>query len=106
MYNIRHSKENQVGELFMYMDQMASRNKFDAMYEVWYFKENQLRNLNLYKVSFEDRDHMAARDIYINYLHPHSIPPKGSASVSNHCNGETSISFSVEILDFLGNQDF
>eukprot|EP00835_Amoeboradix_gromovi_P001749 NODE_86_length_22163_cov_0.379442.p12 type:complete len:125 gc:universal NODE_86_length_22163_cov_0.379442:5464-5090(-) len=53
-----------------------------------------------------DRDHMAARNIYIKYIHPYSIPPQGSESVSDHCNGETSISFSVEILDFLGNQDF
>eukprot|EP00835_Amoeboradix_gromovi_P007097 NODE_1058_length_1626_cov_0.218075.p1 type:complete len:108 gc:universal NODE_1058_length_1626_cov_0.218075:1090-767(-) len=53
-----------------------------------------------------DRDHMAARNIYIKYLHPYSIPPQGSESMSYHCNGETSISFSVEILDFLGNQDF
>eukprot|EP00835_Amoeboradix_gromovi_P006195 NODE_684_length_5217_cov_0.512505.p4 type:complete len:126 gc:universal NODE_684_length_5217_cov_0.512505:463-840(+) len=54
-----------------------------------------------------DRDHMAARKIYIKYLHPCSIPPQGSESVSNRCNGASSIaSFSVEILDFLGNQDF
>eukprot|EP00835_Amoeboradix_gromovi_P001210 NODE_50_length_27150_cov_0.307308.p15 type:complete len:125 gc:universal NODE_50_length_27150_cov_0.307308:1957-1583(-) len=53
-----------------------------------------------------DRDHMAARNIYIKYLHPYSIPPQRGESVSNHCNGESSISFSVEILDFLGNQDF
>eukprot|EP00835_Amoeboradix_gromovi_P004357 NODE_334_length_10694_cov_0.301180.p5 type:complete len:125 gc:universal NODE_334_length_10694_cov_0.301180:7436-7810(+) len=53
-----------------------------------------------------DRDHMAARNIYIKYMHPYSIPPQGSESVSDHCNGATSISFSVEILDFLGNLDF
>eukprot|EP00835_Amoeboradix_gromovi_P005533 NODE_528_length_7173_cov_0.249929.p7 type:complete len:104 gc:universal NODE_528_length_7173_cov_0.249929:3195-3506(+) len=53
------------------------------------------------------RDHMAARNIYIKYLHPYSIPPQGSESVSNHCNGASSIaSFSVEILNFLGNQGF
>eukprot|EP00835_Amoeboradix_gromovi_P001925 NODE_98_length_21025_cov_0.475055.p14 type:complete len:112 gc:universal NODE_98_length_21025_cov_0.475055:1799-2134(+) len=69
--------------------------------------KNQLRHLTLCKVSFENRDHMAARNIYIKYLHPYSIPPYGSAGVSNHCNGASSIaSFSVEILDFLGNQDF
>eukprot|EP00835_Amoeboradix_gromovi_P003755 NODE_260_length_12610_cov_0.413076.p10 type:complete len:110 gc:universal NODE_260_length_12610_cov_0.413076:1946-1617(-) len=50
-----------------------------------------------------DRDHMAARNIYIKCLHPYSIPPQGSESVSDHCNGETSISFSMEIHDFLGN---
>eukprot|EP00835_Amoeboradix_gromovi_P003224 NODE_204_length_14945_cov_0.251313.p10 type:complete len:167 gc:universal NODE_204_length_14945_cov_0.251313:12650-12150(-) len=44
-----------------------------------------------------DRDHMAARNIYIKYIYTYSIPPKGSASVSNHCNGESSTaSFSVE----------
>eukprot|EP00835_Amoeboradix_gromovi_P002211 NODE_120_length_18891_cov_0.302682.p9 type:complete len:125 gc:universal NODE_120_length_18891_cov_0.302682:17782-17408(-) len=53
-----------------------------------------------------DRDHMAARNIHIKYIQTNSIPPQGSESVSDHCNGETSISFSVEILDFLGNQDF
>eukprot|EP00835_Amoeboradix_gromovi_P002318 NODE_129_length_18551_cov_0.317039.p8 type:complete len:166 gc:universal NODE_129_length_18551_cov_0.317039:5134-4637(-) len=53
------------------------------------------------------RDHMAARNIYIKYLHPYSIPPQGSASVSNHCNGASrTASFSVEILGFLRNQDF
>eukprot|EP00835_Amoeboradix_gromovi_P000071 NODE_1_length_95616_cov_0.657642.p71 type:complete len:129 gc:universal NODE_1_length_95616_cov_0.657642:16954-17340(+) len=35
-----------------------------------------------------DRDHMAARKIYIKYLYPYSIPPQGSASVSSHCNGD------------------
>eukprot|EP00835_Amoeboradix_gromovi_P003288 NODE_211_length_14581_cov_0.368941.p6 type:complete len:123 gc:universal NODE_211_length_14581_cov_0.368941:10639-10271(-) len=54
-----------------------------------------------------DRDHTAARNIYIKYLHPCSIPPQCSASVSNHYNRFTgTASFSVEILDFLGNQDF
>eukprot|EP00835_Amoeboradix_gromovi_P005100 NODE_448_length_8440_cov_0.772329.p6 type:complete len:139 gc:universal NODE_448_length_8440_cov_0.772329:7496-7080(-) len=54
-----------------------------------------------------DRDNMAARNIYIKYLHPYSIPPQGSESVSNHSNEASCIaSFSVEILDFLGNQDF
>eukprot|EP00835_Amoeboradix_gromovi_P004036 NODE_293_length_11597_cov_0.181771.p7 type:complete len:126 gc:universal NODE_293_length_11597_cov_0.181771:4128-3751(-) len=54
-----------------------------------------------------DRDHMAARNIYIKYMHPYSIPPQGSESVSNRCNRASSIaSFSVEILDFLGNQEF
>eukprot|EP00835_Amoeboradix_gromovi_P002053 NODE_107_length_19843_cov_0.502077.p15 type:complete len:103 gc:universal NODE_107_length_19843_cov_0.502077:16181-15873(-) len=50
-----------------------------------------------------DRDHMTARNIYIKYMHPYSIPPQGSESLSNHCDGASSIaSFSVEILDFLG----
>eukprot|EP00835_Amoeboradix_gromovi_P000315 NODE_10_length_47437_cov_0.363429.p33 type:complete len:114 gc:universal NODE_10_length_47437_cov_0.363429:18902-19243(+) len=54
-----------------------------------------------------DRDHMAARSIYIKYMHPYSIPPQGSKSVSNHSNGASgTASFSVEILDFLRNQDF
>eukprot|EP00835_Amoeboradix_gromovi_P003202 NODE_202_length_14999_cov_0.270067.p10 type:complete len:126 gc:universal NODE_202_length_14999_cov_0.270067:7341-6964(-) len=54
-----------------------------------------------------DRDHMVARNIHIKYLHPYSIPPQGSENVSNHCNGAFSIaSFSLEILDFLGNEDF
>eukprot|EP00835_Amoeboradix_gromovi_P004514 NODE_355_length_10246_cov_0.288263.p6 type:complete len:119 gc:universal NODE_355_length_10246_cov_0.288263:507-863(+) len=55
----------------------------------------------------DNRDLMAARNIHIKYIHPYSIPPQGSASVSNHCNGASSIaSFSAEILNFLGNQDF
>eukprot|EP00835_Amoeboradix_gromovi_P000419 NODE_14_length_42432_cov_0.433799.p24 type:complete len:114 gc:universal NODE_14_length_42432_cov_0.433799:37033-37374(+) len=54
-----------------------------------------------------DRDHMAARNKYIKYIHPYSIPPRYTESMSNYCNGVSSIaSFSVEILDFLGNQDF
>eukprot|EP00835_Amoeboradix_gromovi_P004290 NODE_325_length_10950_cov_0.271864.p7 type:complete len:114 gc:universal NODE_325_length_10950_cov_0.271864:3640-3299(-) len=54
-----------------------------------------------------DGDHMAARNIYIKYLHPYLIPPQGSESVSDHCNRFISTaSFSVEILDFLGNQKF
>eukprot|EP00835_Amoeboradix_gromovi_P005414 NODE_505_length_7533_cov_0.471886.p7 type:complete len:126 gc:universal NODE_505_length_7533_cov_0.471886:4955-4578(-) len=54
-----------------------------------------------------DRDHMAARNIYIKYMHPYSTSPQGSESVSNHGNGFTGIaSLSVGILDFLGNQDF
>eukprot|EP00835_Amoeboradix_gromovi_P003167 NODE_199_length_15263_cov_0.256331.p8 type:complete len:119 gc:universal NODE_199_length_15263_cov_0.256331:8610-8254(-) len=53
-----------------------------------------------------DRDHTAARNIHIEYLHPYSILPQISASVSNRRNGASSItSFSVEILGFLGNQD-
>eukprot|EP00835_Amoeboradix_gromovi_P003794 NODE_264_length_12431_cov_0.389556.p7 type:complete len:101 gc:universal NODE_264_length_12431_cov_0.389556:411-109(-) len=53
-----------------------------------------------------NRDHMTARNLY-KYIHPYSIPPQGSASVTNHCNGVFSTaSFSVGILDFLGNQDF
>eukprot|EP00835_Amoeboradix_gromovi_P000190 NODE_6_length_48303_cov_0.387022.p22 type:complete len:123 gc:universal NODE_6_length_48303_cov_0.387022:31431-31063(-) len=35
-----------------------------------------------------DRDHMAARNIYIKYMYPYSIPPQGSESVSSHCNGD------------------
>eukprot|EP00835_Amoeboradix_gromovi_P003896 NODE_276_length_12087_cov_0.626376.p7 type:complete len:125 gc:universal NODE_276_length_12087_cov_0.626376:2566-2940(+) len=70
-------------------------------------KKTNLETYTCTKCHLEiDRDHMAARNIYIKYMHPCSIPPQGSESVSNHCNGETSISFSVEILDFLGNQDF
>eukprot|EP00835_Amoeboradix_gromovi_P006542 NODE_790_length_4224_cov_0.400727.p3 type:complete len:116 gc:universal NODE_790_length_4224_cov_0.400727:3472-3819(+) len=54
-----------------------------------------------------DRDHMAARNIYIKYMHPYLIPTQASESVSNRCNRASSIaSFSVEILDFLGNQEF
>eukprot|EP00835_Amoeboradix_gromovi_P000739 NODE_27_length_33950_cov_0.349739.p18 type:complete len:116 gc:universal NODE_27_length_33950_cov_0.349739:29898-30245(+) len=54
-----------------------------------------------------DRDRMAARNIYIKYMHRYSIPPQGSESVSYPYNGASSIaSFSVEILNFLGNQDF
>eukprot|EP00835_Amoeboradix_gromovi_P001492 NODE_68_length_23780_cov_0.251003.p11 type:complete len:125 gc:universal NODE_68_length_23780_cov_0.251003:18495-18121(-) len=70
-------------------------------------KKNNLETYTCTNCHLEiDRDHMAAKNIYINYLHPCSIAPQGSESVSNHCNGETSISFSVEILDFLGNLDF
>eukprot|EP00835_Amoeboradix_gromovi_P000344 NODE_11_length_46995_cov_0.451872.p27 type:complete len:125 gc:universal NODE_11_length_46995_cov_0.451872:31742-32116(+) len=70
-------------------------------------KKNNLETYTCTNCRLEiDRDHMAARNIYIKYLHPYLIPPQGSESVSDHCNGETSISFSVEILDFLGNLDF
>eukprot|EP00835_Amoeboradix_gromovi_P004315 NODE_328_length_10919_cov_0.472828.p11 type:complete len:115 gc:universal NODE_328_length_10919_cov_0.472828:8942-8598(-) len=33
-----------------------------------------------------DRDHMAARNIYIKYLHPYSIQPQGTEGLSTHCN--------------------
>eukprot|EP00835_Amoeboradix_gromovi_P001019 NODE_39_length_29903_cov_0.529057.p20 type:complete len:104 gc:universal NODE_39_length_29903_cov_0.529057:14824-14513(-) len=42
-----------------------------------------------------DRDHMAATNIYIKYLHPYSIPPQGSESVSNHCNGDLTLLVSL-----------
>eukprot|EP00835_Amoeboradix_gromovi_P004122 NODE_303_length_11391_cov_0.177028.p7 type:complete len:108 gc:universal NODE_303_length_11391_cov_0.177028:6653-6330(-) len=49
---------------------------------------------------------MAARNIY-KYMYPYSISPQGSASVTNYCNGFTSIAnFYVEILDYPGNQRF
>eukprot|EP00835_Amoeboradix_gromovi_P001141 NODE_45_length_27728_cov_0.328387.p23 type:complete len:100 gc:universal NODE_45_length_27728_cov_0.328387:19030-19329(+) len=41
------------------------------------------------------RDHMAERNIYIKYLHPYSIPPQGSESVSDHCNGDLALSVSL-----------
>eukprot|EP00835_Amoeboradix_gromovi_P000715 NODE_26_length_35450_cov_0.398320.p25 type:complete len:120 gc:universal NODE_26_length_35450_cov_0.398320:21474-21833(+) len=42
-----------------------------------------------------DRDHMAARNIYIKYLYPYLIPPQGSESVSNHCNGDLALLVSL-----------
>eukprot|EP00835_Amoeboradix_gromovi_P006313 NODE_720_length_4814_cov_0.354613.p4 type:complete len:126 gc:universal NODE_720_length_4814_cov_0.354613:2905-3282(+) len=77
-------------------------------YKVWYSRETNLETYTCTKCHLKiDRDHMAARNIYIKYMHPYSIPPQGSESVSNHCNGASSIaSFSVEIVDFLGNQVF
>eukprot|EP00835_Amoeboradix_gromovi_P002189 NODE_118_length_18907_cov_0.436251.p6 type:complete len:131 gc:universal NODE_118_length_18907_cov_0.436251:14866-14474(-) len=38
---------------------------------------------------------MAARNIYIKYLHPYSIPPMSSESVSNHCNGDLALLVSL-----------
>eukprot|EP00835_Amoeboradix_gromovi_P005956 NODE_623_length_5907_cov_0.380165.p5 type:complete len:126 gc:universal NODE_623_length_5907_cov_0.380165:1052-675(-) len=69
-------------------------------------KKTNLETYTCTKCHLEiDRDHMATRNIYIKYLHPYSILPQGSESVSNHCNGASSTaSFSVEILNFLGNQ--
>eukprot|EP00835_Amoeboradix_gromovi_P000529 NODE_18_length_40692_cov_0.469183.p22 type:complete len:124 gc:universal NODE_18_length_40692_cov_0.469183:28012-28383(+) len=60
-------------------------------------KKTNLETYTCTKCHLEiDRDHMAARNIYIKYLHPCSIPPQGSESVSNHCKGASSIaSFSV-----------
>eukprot|EP00835_Amoeboradix_gromovi_P003612 NODE_246_length_12992_cov_0.264407.p9 type:complete len:214 gc:universal NODE_246_length_12992_cov_0.264407:12846-12205(-) len=41
---------------------------------------------------------MAARNIYIKYLHPCSIPPQGSESVSNHRNGDLALLVSLWIF--------
>eukprot|EP00835_Amoeboradix_gromovi_P006922 NODE_944_length_2859_cov_0.278986.p2 type:complete len:104 gc:universal NODE_944_length_2859_cov_0.278986:543-232(-) len=47
-----------------------------------------------------DRDHMAARNIYIKYMHPYLIPPQGSEGVSNHCNGDLALLVSLEFSIF------
>eukprot|EP00835_Amoeboradix_gromovi_P000317 NODE_10_length_47437_cov_0.363429.p35 type:complete len:101 gc:universal NODE_10_length_47437_cov_0.363429:17049-16747(-) len=34
---------------------------------------------------------MAARNIYIKYMHSYSIPPRGSESVGDHSNGDLAL---------------
>eukprot|EP00835_Amoeboradix_gromovi_P004201 NODE_313_length_11219_cov_0.287770.p7 type:complete len:112 gc:universal NODE_313_length_11219_cov_0.287770:5677-5342(-) len=71
------------------------------MYKVWYSKETNLDTIPVPYCHLEiDRDHMAAKNIYIKYMHPYSIPPQGSENVSFYCNGASSIA------SFCGNSRF
>eukprot|EP00835_Amoeboradix_gromovi_P003707 NODE_255_length_12751_cov_0.188587.p7 type:complete len:113 gc:universal NODE_255_length_12751_cov_0.188587:6651-6989(+) len=64
-------------------------------------KKTNLETYTCTKCHLEiDRDHMTARNIYIKYLHPCLIPPRGSESMSIHCNGASSIA------NFSGNSRF
>eukprot|EP00835_Amoeboradix_gromovi_P003545 NODE_238_length_13323_cov_0.463854.p9 type:complete len:121 gc:universal NODE_238_length_13323_cov_0.463854:6569-6207(-) len=59
-------------------------------------KKTNLQSYSCTKCHLEiDRDHMAARSIYIKYLHPYSIPPQGSESVTDHFSGFTRILVSL-----------
>eukprot|EP00835_Amoeboradix_gromovi_P002105 NODE_111_length_19413_cov_0.323703.p13 type:complete len:106 gc:universal NODE_111_length_19413_cov_0.323703:668-985(+) len=90
-----HSKENQFGELFIYIVSFGSGhgphgNKEQIRCHVrGTLMKTNLETYTCTKCHLEiDRDHMTARNIYIKYLHPYSVPPQVSESVSDHCNGD------------------
>eukprot|EP00835_Amoeboradix_gromovi_P002600 NODE_150_length_17275_cov_0.559618.p15 type:complete len:111 gc:universal NODE_150_length_17275_cov_0.559618:16055-15723(-) len=57
-----------------------------------------LKKTNLETYTCTDCHLKIDRDVYIKYMHPYSIPPQGSESVSNHCTGDLALLVSLWIF--------